>query len=385
MSKLIYILNHYSSDHASHFNHVVDFLEGLAKSGVDIVLIIERADPNTKISSAFKVIIQQRRSTLGRMVELWRILARLRKQGYTKTFVRISNIAGVVTSLASLLSSAESYFWKSGETLEFEREKPFNSDKLRWYLTTYWPLKFTARYCSFFVTGPEHMKTYVEHSLGVDPDKIKVLYNDINLERFQSVLSDTKSQLRSKLGLPINKTIILFSHRFSPVRKTYMYFPQILEPLIEREDVHLCLIGDGPEQETVISSIQKYFSDRMTVLGQVPNKKMHSYYQAADLFINPSHAEGFPRVILEAMATGLPIVTTDAGGVYDILGHEQQQYITRRNDVAAFGEALYEVYSSADIQTKLSAENLESVKRFSTPNVITMFKQVILDENSPPL
>jgi glycosyltransferase involved in cell wall biosynthesis len=107
--------------------------------------------------------------------------------------------------------------------------------------------------------------------------------------------------------------------------------------------------------------------------GSVPQRELAEFYRRATIFVMPSYREGFPRVVLEAMAHGLPIVATDAGGTRDILGPAQQQYIVDRQDGEAFGKAVSRLIHSPVDLSELASENIETVTRFSTTEVALMY------------
>jgi glycosyltransferase involved in cell wall biosynthesis len=143
-------------------------------------------------------------------------------------------------------------------------------------------------------------------------------------------------------------------------------------------DFILLFLGSGPDKVIVEELFKSSgISNNVIFLGDVPNFEIQSFYQTADIFINPTFAEGFPRVLLEAMACGLPIVTTDAGGIGDILGISQQHFMTPRDDSKLFSEKLNILLHSKSEQIKLSNENLVSVKRFYTKEVAKMYRDLL--------
>jgi glycosyltransferase involved in cell wall biosynthesis len=98
-------------------------------------------------------------------------------------------------------------------------------------------------------------------------------------------------------------------------------------------------------------------------------------YRAADIFVNPTFTEGFPRVILEAMAAGLPIVTTDAGGTSEILGPLQQQFVIPRESSEGFAQSVAVLMDRPMLQNALSEENRVTVHRFDTGRVAEMYER----------
>ena len=82
----------------------------------------------------------------------------------------------------------------------------------------------------------------------------------------------------------------------------------------------LCIGRPGDFSKELEKEIIKHcLSDIVVNIGQVPNRIIQQYYQVSDLFIMPSRGEGFPRVILESMACGCPVLTFDVGGIRGIL------------------------------------------------------------------
>ena len=113
------------------------------------------------------------------------------------------------------------------------------------------------------------------------------------------------------------------------------------------------------------------------MLGDVPGHDLPALYGAADLFIHPSYAEGFPRVILEALAAGLPLVTSDAGGTSELLGPLQQQFVISRDDADGFATAEIRLLENPELRRELAAENEQTVRRFDTPVVAAMYQRAL--------
>ena len=371
--KLVYILNQYSSKEGSHFYHVLNLLEEIANNGVDIVLIIEKASGIPSFSNPAIRVIVQKRSGLARFSELYRIIKKLNSKGYKKVFVRISQKGAIPPILVSKLYGGEVYFWHSGTTHVLEKEMPYNFNRIKWYFNSKLPFNFVKRYVQFFVTGPEQMLTYYRDEVKVKREKLICLYNDIDITRFSKNEQEV-DEIRSRLKIGSEK-IILFVHRLSPVRKSLYYMPMVLEKLLQTHSEYVCyVLGGGSEQaELKKIIIEKGLENKIKVLGEKPNNEIQDFYKVANIFINPTYTEGFPRVILEAMAAGLPIVTTDAGGTRDLIGENQKRFVVDKNNRELFSLRLIELVDNELLQKDLSRENKVHAENFNTPKIATMY------------
>ena len=381
MKKLIYILNQYSNKEGSHFFHILNLLEEMAKNGIEIILVIEKAKDIPEFNLDNIKVIAQKENGIKRFFELFNILKRLNKQGYKKTFIRISQNGAIPAILVSKLYGGEVYYWQSGMGHILDKEKPFN---LKYFLKSQLPFEIVKRYTNYFVTGPESMLDYYEKVVGVKKNKLICLYNDIDISRFKQVNNTTKMNMKEEFGIDKDKKIILFVHRLSPVRKSLFYMPYILKDILKQRDDYICyVIGGGSEQNELAKEIKQIgLEDKIKILGQKPNSDIQKFYQISNIFINPTYTEGFPRVLIEAMASGLPIVTTNAGGIKDILGDKQKEFMVDIKDREDFAKKLEELINDEHKQKELSQENLEQVKKYSTENVAKMYINTIFGENN---
>lgn len=378
--KLIYILNHYSNKSVQHFYHVINLLVAMADKGVEIALVIEKCEDNPPvIHKNIKVIFQKERGSFRRVVELFNILVSLYKEGYKKVYIRISMNSAIVSIFSAKIYKAKTYYWHSGTT--YQVDKGINSliNKIKWFVLSHSKFLFIKTFVDYFVTGPETMVEYYINELNVKRAKMVLLYNDIDIKRFNVPTLEEKKQIKERLGLDKYEKVVLMVHRLSPVRKTDIYIPSIFESeKFIKAKATLVIIGDGPEKKLLESLIEKSpVKDHIKLLGPKPNNEVQDYYKAADIFVNPSYTEGFPRVVIEAMACGLPVVATNAGGTIDIFGEQQRKYIVERTKIEEFREALIEIIYDNDKLAKLSRENLKRVKRFSTESVSDMYIQEI--------
>jgi glycosyltransferase involved in cell wall biosynthesis len=383
--KMIYVLNHYSSNSSQHFFHVLNLLEEIANRGVFIKLIIEKSEGEPTVKNQNIDVLCLKNSGFKRLVELYKLVAKAQKEGYGKLFVRISNWAAIAAIVNSFFSKLEVHYWHSGTVFGFDNEQSISFKKIKWYLKTRLPFNFIKSYVTFFVTGPESMEEYYTNVVGVNPAKIKILYNDIDTSRFSIISKDEQNKIKSELNIPIDEKIILFVHNFSPVRRTKLYVTNFLEKFEEEKNNHdykFYFIGSGADkQEIEAQIIEKGLNHRVCFLGALPNAIVHQYYQIADIFINPTHAEGFPRVLIEAMACGLPIVTTNAGGIKDILGEQQLNYMSDIDDPDRFATNLIMMAQLTSNELDLIRdENLESIKKYSTSNVALMYIKTVFNE-----
>jgi glycosyltransferase involved in cell wall biosynthesis len=172
---------------------------------------------------------------------------------------------------------------------------------------------FMAKKASRVIT----LSTTIEQELieeKMDPSKICLVHNGVDLTRLKQI--EGKSQLRKELGIVDKKTII-YTGRLSP-EKGVDFLIRSFSQLNGGTDCQLIIVADGPGRENIIRLLDQYQLSKSVIL--IPEvDEVARYLNAADLFVLPSRFEGLSNSLLEAMACGLPVISTRVGGSIDII------------------------------------------------------------------
>lgn len=135
----------------------------------------------------------------------------------------------------------------------------------------------------------------------------------------------------------------------------------------------LLVVGDGPELKALEATCHDLnLADRVSFLGQ--QEDVSCYYAIADVFVLPSHSEGSPNVLLEAMDAGVPIVATLVGGIPEIVTNDQDALLVESHDVAGMAAAMVRLLSDEELCTRLTAAARTVLERH-TPEIY--FKNIM--------
>ncbi|MBI4399976.1 glycosyltransferase family 4 protein, partial [Candidatus Micrarchaeota archaeon] len=203
-----------------------------------------------------------------------------------------------------------------------------------------------------------------------------IIPNEIDISRFEEQ-KKSKQEVRQELGINTTDPIVLFVHRLSK-RKGTLNLPPIIENTNKQvKNAKFIIAGDGPNRKDLEDELEKRQIDNVTLTGWIPNKKIQKYFYAADVYIMPSDEEGFPRVLLEAMACGIPFVVSNVGGVRDILTQEQQEFMITKGDFNAFSQKLAQLLNNKQKQEQLIRIGKERVKEFDMKLVAKQYIEKI--------
>jgi len=148
----------------------------------------------------------------------------------------------------------------------------------------------------------------------ISPDQIQVIHYGVDLDQYSTNGISKRKDIRSALRIPEGKTVIGIVARLEEV-KGHTYFIQAMQRVVEQNDnVAALLIGDGVCRPMLEEQVKSLGLDKFVhFLGK--RKDVNDLLKAIDFFVLPSLSEGLPNVILEAMASGKPIIATRVGGV----------------------------------------------------------------------
>lgn len=177
--------------------------------------------------------------------------------------------------------------------------------------------------------------------LGIDENKISVITLGINQDRFFMI---GRQEARERLGLPQEQRIILFVGNLVPI-KGIDVFLKAMHILKSRgtSNCMLCLVGSGPLKENLCNLITDLsLQDCVRMVGGVSNQNLRLWMNASDLFCLPSHNEGWPNVLMEALACGIPVVATNVGGIPEIINDKKLGVLIPPKNPEMFAQGIKE-------------------------------------------
>jgi glycosyltransferase involved in cell wall biosynthesis len=377
---ICYIVPAYTPDEASHMAHLPRFLSEVGKA-CDVHVIIQRGSEQPVIPNVRSVYIQRPGNHVQRALELIQHVYRLRRQGCRKVFIRISASAAFELGVLSRLLNLQIYYWISGQTRNLKPSWQGSYRQRMIFELSQTLQKINIKMAFRFVTGPEIMVSYCKNMFNIDENKVILLYNDIDISSIKSHCDTHGKQFyKSQLKIDKGSDVVLFVGRVSPLKGGHNIIPLAEKLLIHRPNAKFLVVGQLDHLPYVPKRAQELGLPNVKFCGPIANHELSRYFLAADVFILPSESEGFPRVLLEAMGYGLPVVAFDVGGVHDILHPGQLPFLLSRGDIEGMAQAVTRLLADPALRSQQAELGQCKVHQYSTEAVARMFvERIVLD------
>lgn len=175
--------------------------------------------------------------------------------------------------------------------------------------------------------------------------------------------SDHRAALATRYGLPPDRPWLLAvgMMRSGDKQASFQRLAETLQ-LAKDADWHVVLVGDGPERATIETAFAP-LRDRVTLTGQLDEQNLTAFYAASDLYIWPAINEAYGMALLEAQASGLPVLSVDTRGVPDIVQHSQTGWLTADDSAATLAAALSHLLGDTALRQHMAAAAIQRVKQ----------------------
>ena len=198
-----------------------------------------------------------------------------------------------------------------------------------------------------------HIKKTVHDEYGIDNKKIKCIYNGVDTLKFKN------NENRA------NKEIIEIVHvgKFRKEKNHRLLIEAFYLALNEVSNIRLKLVGDGDLRSEIEELVEELdIKDKVVFRGI--QKNINDELKTADIFVLSSDWEGIPLSIIEAMASGLPIISTNAGGVVDILNNNETGILVDIGDKEGLATAMINLAKDYKLREKLGSEDLKQSEKY---------------------
>lgn len=201
----------------------------------------------------------------------------------------------------------------------------------------------------------------------IAPEKICTVHNGIDLTLFNITIN--KNNYLNSLNIKYdNQTIIGFAGRLIPLKQCGKLL-QMISSVPKETDFLLLIAGDGPQINYLKNLSEKLnLNNKVFFLGA--RNDINKFFNILDIFVLTSEIEAFPRVVQEAMASKVPVVSFDVGGVSEVIRNNQDGFLINPNDFKTFREKLLLLIKNKNIRKKMGASALQRAQSFSMDKTV---------------
>lgn len=218
---------------------------------------------------------------------------------------------------------------------------------------------------------------------GIDEKKIHVIYNGVDVQKFKP--RPDRTELRRDFGLEAEKKIVLFVGRLYHRKGLEILLRSIPPVLQEFSDVKFVISGKGfKEKEESLRNLAKQLDieDHVTFMGYVPDEKLPNLYSASDIFVLPAIYENFPFAILEAQATGLPVISTKVGGIPEFLVDNENGFLIDAGNSAQLTQRVLALLQDPKLAKEMGMRGRKLIEekfswRLITSQVIDLYHKLL--------
>lgn len=161
--------------------------------------------------------------------------------------------------------------------------------------------------------------------------------------------------------------VALVVSRLVPIKNVGLAIDAVARVAAAHPALRLVVVGDGPQRPMLEARARTLgIADRLLFAGAVPHADVPAWYRTADFFVLPSAFDNSPNVALEAMASGLPVIATDVGGLREYVADGINGYLVPADDQRILGERIADCAADAARVRRIGAHNRdEAVRRYS--------------------
>jgi glycosyltransferase involved in cell wall biosynthesis len=243
--------------------------------------------------------------------------------------------------------------------------------------------RLALAHAAIIVANSGEIRREFIQSLGPSMDRIRVLYNGIDAERFRPGVS---SEIRSEIGAAPDEVIIGMSSRLAPDKGQDTFLRAAAKVASQEPRARFVIIGD----DSVFSDNNGYaatlrelanqfaLADHVAFLGF--RQDMPAVYNGLDIVVNAAWMEAFGLVVVEAMACGKVVVGTHAGGIPEIISDGLDGFLFPVNDDSALAEVLLRLVRQPDLRRRIGQAARRAVlERFSVETHVLSVEKVLAE------
>lgn len=240
-------------------------------------------------------------------------------------------------------------------------------------------VKFLVRNSDACIAYGTRAKEYLMH-LGAKKERIFIGWNTVDNSFFETtspITAEEKDVLKLKLGIK-NRLVILTVGRLVPGKGIDTLLEAFSCLKKEVNDVSLLIVGSGPEEDSLKRKCVQDNIDDIIFAGFVDYNEMPKYFGISDLFVFPSFIDIWGLVINEAMACGLPVITTEkVGASVDLVKNGINGFVIKEKAPSELYDAMRKIVTDNELRLKMAASSRQIISNFNLEHTAEGIKAAI--------
>ncbi len=212
---------------------------------------------------------------------------------------------------------------------------------------------------------------------GISEDLIEVVYNGVNSP--QTITFDSQQSLRQQFGFKADDFVIGAIGRLDPIKNLPLLINAIAEVKTVNKNIKGLIVGDGPERGRLQELVaNRNLTDDVIFTGY--RKDATELLQTIDLFSLCSFSEGTSMALLEAMATGTPVIVTNVGGNPELITKHANGWVIQSDNLAEMTEAIFDITQNSHKRKLFSQEGRNRfITYFTFDIMVEKYKKIYLE------
>lgn len=204
---------------------------------------------------------------------------------------------------------------------------------------------------------------------------VEALSNGVDLSKFTT--GKPKAEIAKKYNIDLKKPRVLYVGRVDPEKSIEKVVEAYALAIKKVPEAEFLIVGDGiakPELEKMVA--ERGLENKVRFLGRVMPPDLQEIYKTGTLFATASKTETQGIVLIEAAATGLPLVAVDAGAVKELCRNKRNGILCRPDNVAQMARAMVKILSNKELQEKYRAGSIEVAKKHDINHTLSRFEEI---------
>jgi glycosyltransferase involved in cell wall biosynthesis len=236
-----------------------------------------------------------------------------------------------------------------------------------------WLMKKLYPKADLLIAASEGVKRDLIENIGIHPDRIKVIYNPLDIEKIRMLANEGKGDVTDN-GPPLITNIGRLD-----IQKGHIYLLKAFSIVKRKMAAKLMIIGGGEKMDE-LRTLSKELGIEKDVIFAGYQRNPFKFVARSALYVNSSIFEGFGYTVVEAIALGLPVIATSCPhGPAEIIEDRKSGILIPPADVTTMAEAMIRVLEDENLRAKLSVEGAKRAEDFSIGRIVGEYERTFME------